>query len=66
MVNATAVSDSSTTSYPSSPRNGNEVTTQLLLDLLANSIAIMNIDDDHIDDWTQQLHDRIIHFRHGN
>jgi hypothetical protein len=52
-------------SYSSSPRNRHEATTQVLLDLLANSIAIMKINDNQIDNWTQQLHDRIIHFRHG-
>jgi ribosomal protein L24 len=65
VTNIMEVSDASTTSLSSSPWPELDMSTQVLLDLLANSIAIMSIDDNNIDEWTQQLQDRIIHFRQG-
>jgi hypothetical protein len=59
------MSDSTDTERSSEPRHSPDVTTQVLLDLLANSIAVMNLNDDHIDEWTQQLRERIIYFCHG-
>ncbi len=38
---------------------------EVLMDLLATSIAGMNIEDHQIDEWTEQLHDKIIQIRHG-
>jgi hypothetical protein len=35
--------------------HGSEVTSQVLMDLLANSIAIMRLDDTHVDEWMQML-----------
>jgi ribosomal protein L24 len=58
--------EDSTNDYSAVPRHGTDVTSQVLMDLLAKSIAMMNLDDEHIEEWTQQLHDRIIHFRHGH
>jgi hypothetical protein len=58
------MSDSSTTDNSTESRYGSEVTTQVLLNLLANLITNMILDDDHIDDWTSQLRERIIHFHH--
>jgi hypothetical protein len=46
-------------------RHGSEVTSQVLLDLLANSIASMHLEDSQVDEWALQLHDRITYFRHG-
>ncbi len=59
------MSDSTDTGRSLEPRHSSDVTTQVLLDLLANSIAVMNLNDDHIDEWTQQLRERIIYFCHG-
>jgi hypothetical protein len=61
------VSDESSTTDNTSVevRHGPETTTQVLIDLLAHSIADMNLDDHHVDKWTLQLRPRIIHFRHG-
>lgn len=58
--------EDSTNDYSAVPRNGTDITSQVLMDLLAKSIAMMNLDDERIEEWTQQLHDRIIHFRHGH
>jgi ribosomal protein L24 len=65
------VSDASTAGNTSVElRHGPEVTTQVLMDLLAKSIATMHISetthmsDDQIDEWTRQLRTQIIHFRH--
>jgi hypothetical protein len=46
-------------------QHGPEITTQVLIDLITHSIANMNLDNHHVDEWTLQLRTWIIHFRHG-
>jgi hypothetical protein len=45
--------------------HGSEVTSQVLMDLLTNSIAVMQLDDTQVNEWVLQLHDQINHFHHG-
>jgi hypothetical protein len=56
-----ATIDGSTVEYLHGPK----VTSQVLMDLLANSIAIMRLDDARVDEWTNLFRDRVRHFRHG-
>jgi ribosomal protein L24 len=60
------LSQSSTIDRPSLEfLHGSEVTSQVLVDLLANTLANMRLGDDDVDEWTQHLRDRIIYFRHS-
>jgi hypothetical protein len=43
-------------------RHGSEVTSQVLMDLLANLIALMHLDDERVEEWTNLLRDRVNHF----
>jgi hypothetical protein len=36
------------------------------MDLLANSIAIMCLDDADVDEWMQMLRERAVYFCHGH
>ncbi len=56
-----SVDSSSIESY-----HGNEVTSQVLMDLLAQSIASMHLKDAQIDEFAQQLCIRVDHFRSGS
>jgi hypothetical protein len=58
------LSDTSTAGNSSSvkSRHWSEVT----MDLLTHSIAIMRLVDAHVDEWTQQLCARITYFRQGH
>jgi hypothetical protein len=56
-----SVASSSVESY-----HGTEVTSQVLVDLLARSIASMQLEDTQIDEWTHQLRRRVTHFRSGS
>jgi hypothetical protein len=56
-----SVDSSSVESY-----HGTKVTSQVLMDLLAHSIATMQLEDTQIDEWTQQLRLRVNPFRIGS
>jgi hypothetical protein len=56
-----SVDSSSIESY-----HGNEVTSQVLMDLLAQSIASMHLKDAQIDEFARQLRIRVDHFRSGS
>jgi hypothetical protein len=56
-----SVDSSSIESY-----HGTKVTSQVLMDLLAHSIATMQLKDTQIDEWTQQLRLQVNHFSIGS